>query len=79
MRETLQLHTSGVERGQAIQSIVRTITCSDPEDHYTQRPLVELDEDVRCYQKAQISRASERTGMGSVVLMFFSVAVLFVR
>ena len=27
MRETLQLHTSGVERGQAIQDIVRSITC----------------------------------------------------
>ena len=27
MRETLQLHTSVVERGQSIQSIVRKITC----------------------------------------------------
>ena len=27
MRETLQLHTSVVERGQNIQSIVRKITC----------------------------------------------------
>ena len=27
MRETLQLHTSVVERGQNVQSIVRKITC----------------------------------------------------
>ena len=32
MRETLQLHTSVVERGQNVQSIVRTITCQTPVD-----------------------------------------------
>ncbi len=32
MRETLQLHTSGVDRGQAIQGIVRSITCDGGED-----------------------------------------------
>ena len=32
MREALQLHTSVVERGQNIQSIVRTITCQTPVD-----------------------------------------------
>lgn len=66
MRETLQLHTSGVERGQTIQSIVRTITCVQPDyaastssgqrlrsrnglyDH--QKPLVDLDNKVKCYQ-----------------------------
>ena len=32
MREALQLHTSVVERGQNVQSIVRTITCQTPVD-----------------------------------------------
>ena len=29
MRETLQLHTSGVERSHAIQNIVRSIKCDE--------------------------------------------------
>ena len=29
MRETLQLHTSGVERSHAIQDIVRSIRCDE--------------------------------------------------
>ena len=29
MRETLQLHTSGVERSHAIQDIVRSIKCDE--------------------------------------------------
>lgn len=56
MRETLQLHTSGVERGQAIQSVVRTIQCQDPNDPEGQtRPLVDLDTDVKCYQEMPVS------------------------
>lgn len=59
MRETLQLHTSVVERGQAIQSVVRRITCRDGGDGDDARkiPLVDLDED-RCRSEDEVSAAA---------------------
>ena len=71
MRETLQLHTSGVERGQMIQAIVRTITCVDPEAGGAPRPIVDLDDDVGCHRQARISRAAPegRTLAKSLILV----------
>ncbi len=77
MRETLQLHTSGVERGQAIQDIVRTITCTDPQNPAVQRPLVNLDEDVKCYRRAQISAAArQRISVTLTLLVSVTIATL---
>ncbi|XP_059082371.1 chaoptin-like isoform X2 [Tigriopus californicus] len=58
MRETLQLHTSVVERGQTIQSIVRSISCLEPDQPDQMRSLVELDDNVKCYKEAEVSASS---------------------
>lgn len=57
MRETLQLHTSVAERGQTIQSIVRTITCYDPDNVLKSTPMVSLDKNVKCYDKQKVNAA----------------------
>ena len=57
MRETLQLHTSVAERGQTIQSIVRTITCYDPENTLKVMPMVDLDTSIKCYDEKKVSAA----------------------
>jgi len=94
MRETLQLHTSGVERDQAIREIVRTITCggnggggygfgpaglrdrSRSDGGGNAVPLVSLDRDVGCFQRAQISAAS-RTLLASQVRSTLVVIAVF--
>lgn len=45
MREALQLHTSVVERGQTVRSVVNTITCRSGD---SEMPLTELDEETPC-------------------------------
>ena len=79
MRETLQLHTSGVERGQSIQNIVRTITCTDPDFPGQKRPLVDLDRDVKCVQARAINAAAEMRGRGAaLVALAAALGALFV-
>lgn len=78
MRETLQLHTSVVERGQEIQTVVRRITCTSPNDDDDDGfavPLVELKQGkVKCFtDDGKISAAAAlRTGCFSVVVALFA-------
>lgn len=79
MRETLQLHTSSAERGQAIQAIVRKITCDDPWGRERDpRPLVDLREgEVECYRNQEVSAAQAKTSMiVTVVSLTFATVVL---
>lgn len=69
MREALQLHTSVVERGQSIQAVVRTITCTD---HDTQIPLVDLSPD-NCVKERQIN-AVGRTQSHFVLIVLTVIA-----
>ena len=55
MRETLQLHTSVVERGRNIQSIVRTITCQIP-----------IDAQMSTAEEGRVAAASSTSGGGLV-------------
>ena len=67
MREALQLHTSVVERGQSIQSVVRTITCRDQDREV---PLVDLSPD-NCVKERQINQAGR--SQSHVVLIVLTV------
>lgn len=74
MRETLQLHTSVVERGQNIQSIVRTIQCTAPSSDTM--PLVELDIDTKCFKAAMTSSgAAEARTLTSLIVVMAAILV----
>ena len=59
-----------------LQDIVRTIRCTDPSDPRVSLPLVELDEDVKCYQRAQVSAAPKGICAGANLLVSVALALL---
>ena len=79
MRETLQLHTSVAERGQTIQSIVRTITCYDPENVLKKIPIVDLDTSVKCYDEKKISHAAPGSKLSAVIAGFMVLLTVLLR
>lgn len=72
MREALQLHTSVVERGQTVRSVVNTITCRSGSEDI---PLLDLDENTPC-QTLELN-SSPKSSLSSAALLVCILAVFY--